>query len=202
MLQNINLYAGARRRRAAFSRSGIAAIGVAFVAAVAALYAVEAERARALRASIAAAERSALHLERQLAAAPAAARRAFDELDAMEAEVAALEAIATRLDSGLLGRTSGFTEPLRALAGGSTPGVWLTGIRIENAGQQLALEGKALDAARVPALIERLAKLPQFEGTAFATLEMKPAEEAGTRAPASTVRFRLATAAAEKAGAK
>jgi Tfp pilus assembly protein PilN len=197
MAQNINLYAGARTRRAAFSRAGVVAVGVLLVAAGAILYAVEAGRARALRASIAAAERSAQHLEKQLAAAPAAARRVLDELQAAEAEVAALEAIAARLDQGLLGRTSGFIEPLRALASGSTPGVWLTAIRIDNAARQLALEGKAFEAARVPALIDRLARLPAFQGTAFDTLEMQPAEEAGKAAPASTVRFRLATAPAE-----
>jgi hypothetical protein len=203
MAQNINLSTTARKRRSPLSRLGVVTLALLALAATAALWALEAGRQAQLRSAGLETERAANRLERQLASAPAAARHAQQELNAMEAETVALEAVAARLDAGLLGRTTGFTPQLRALARGSTDGLWLTGIRLDNAGAQIALEGKALDAARVPALIERLRRSPQFAGTAFATIELKPAEEAGQRAPVTAVRFRLATPVVEPAaGAK
>src|SRR5262252_8789507 len=197
MAQNINLHAPGRRRRAPISRAGIAtALAVAF-AGSAALYAIEAQHQAQLRNAAQDSERAASRLEKQLTAAPTAAHQAQQELNAVESEVVALEAVATRLGAGALGRTTGFTAQLRALARGNTDGVWLTGIRFDNAGAQIALEGKALDAARVPTLIERLRRAPEFAGTTFATIELKPAEETGIRAPASLVRFRLATPVVE-----
>jgi hypothetical protein len=197
MPQNINLYATRRRRRTPVSGAGAAALTVVALAAAGALYGLEARRQMQLREAAQEAERAASRLEKQLTAAPAAARRAQQDLNTIEGEVIALEAVAMRLRSGALGRTTGFTAPLRALARGSTDGVWLTGIHFDNAGAQIALEGKTLDAARVPALIERLRRTPEFAGTTFATIELKPSEETGIRAPASLVRFRLATPAVE-----
>ncbi|HTT10656.1 MAG TPA: PilN domain-containing protein [Burkholderiaceae bacterium] len=205
MAQNINLHATGRRRPAPISRAGVAALTVLALAAAGVLYGLEARRQVHLRAAAEEAERAASRLEKQLAATPSAAKHAQQDLNALEGEVVALEAVALRLSSGALGRTTGFTAPLRALARGSTDGVWLTGIRFDNAGNQIALEGKALDAARVPAFIERLRRAPQFSGSTFATIELKPSEETGVRAPAALVRFRLATPAVEAdktAGAK
>jgi type IV pilus assembly PilN-like protein len=197
MAQNINLYSSGRRQRAPLSRVGTVALAVLVVVAAGALYAMEAQRQAQMRSIAQETERTASRLEKQLAAAPNAARQAQQGLDAIEAEVIALEATAARLSAGALGRTSGFTAQLRALARGTTEGVWLTGIRFDNAGAQIALEGKALDAARVPSLIERLRRAPQFAGTTFATMELKPSEETGIRGPATLVRFRLATPVVE-----
>jgi hypothetical protein len=197
MAQNINLYSSGRRQRAPFSRFGVAALAVVVVVAAGALYAMEAQRQAQMRSIVQETERTASRLEKQLAAAPNAVRHAQQTLDAIETEVIALEATAARLNAGALGKTSGFTAQLRALARGSTEGVWLTGIRFDNAGAQIALEGKALDAARVPSLIERLRRAPQFAGTTFATMELKPSEETGIRGPATLVLFRLATPVVE-----
>jgi hypothetical protein len=197
MPQNINLYAPGRRRRTPMSRAGAATLAVVALFAAGALYGLEARRQQQLRTAAQELDRTATRLEKQLGAAPAAARQAQQELNSLDTEVVALEAVATRLSTGALGRIVGFTPQLRALARGTTEGVWLTGIRFDNAGGQIALEGKALDAARVPPLIERLRRAPQFAGTTFATIELKPSEETGIRAPASLVRFRLATPVVE-----
>jgi len=203
MSHNINLYAAGRRRRATFSRAGLLAIASLAVAAAGVLSAVEARHREQLRAAALDAERAASRIEQRLNAAPKVTQRLHEELNAIETEVVALEAVAARLGTGALGRTTGFTQPLRALARGSTEGLWLTGIHLDNHRAQIPLEGKSLDAARVPALIERLRRAPQFAGTDFATIELKPAEEAGRGAPATLVRFRLATApAAAEPGAK
>jgi hypothetical protein len=202
MAQNINLHRASGRRRGGVSRTGAILFALLAVAGCATWYGIEAARQAELRSTLLERQRAAERIERSLASAPNATRQALEQLNATEAEITALEAVATRLSSGLLGRTTGFTQPLRALARERTDGVWLTGVRLDNAGPSLVLDGKAMEAARVPALIERLRRAPQFAGTAFAAIEMKPAEEAGQRAPASLVRFRLATAPAEAAATK
>jgi hypothetical protein len=199
MAQNINLHSTGRKRRAPMSRVGVVTLAVLALVATGALYEIEAGRQKQLRVAAQEAEAAAARLEKQLTAAPNAARQAQQELNALENEVAALEAVAERLGAGALGRTTGFTAQLRALARGTTEGLWLTAIRLDNAGGQIALEGKAFDAARVPSLIERLRRSPQFAGTTFATIELKPSDEpAAAHAPASLVRFRLATPVVEK----
>jgi len=199
MAQNINLHSSGRRRRAPVSQAGAMALAAAVIVAAGTLYALEGSRQAQLRVGNLETERAIARLEKQLGAAPNATRQALEDLTKAEAEVVALEAVAAQLSSGLLGRTTGFTGPLRALASGKTDGVWLTGIHFDNAGAQVALEGKAIDAARVPALIERLRRLPPFAGTAIATIELKPAEEAGQLGPLSLVRFRIATPKVEAA---
>jgi len=201
MGQNINLHQGKRRRRAWLTRGGVLAIAVLSVGGTAALVQLERARQAQLHAASDEAERSLTRLERQLGNTPNAAQQALEELNRAELEVTSLESVAAHLTSGALGRTTGFTAPLRALATGRTDGVWLTGIWFDNAGAQLALEGKALDPARVPVLIERLRRKPEFAGTSIATLELKPAEEAGKSGPATLVRFRLATPVVEGAPA-
>ena len=204
MAQNINLHASGRKRRAPVSRVGMVAFVLLAIATVGGLYTLEMSRQAQLRTIAQDTERAASRLEKQLTAAPTAAHHAQEELNQAELEVASLEAVATRLSSGALGRTSGFTGQMRALARGTTDGLWLTGIRFDNIGAQIVLEGKSLDAARVPLLIERLRRAPQFAGTTFAAIELKPAQETGVSAPASLVYFRLATPVpeSEKAGAK
>ncbi len=106
-----------------------------------------------------------------------------------EADVAALETLAARLASSPFARAEPFTGPLRAFARARADGVWLTGIRLNNASGQLVLEGKALEAARVPQLLAALQREPRFAGTEFARIEMQPAAE-----PAGAVQFRIASA--------
>src|SRR5882724_4533418 len=148
MAQNINLYSSGRRRRAPVSRVGAVAFVLLALVATGALYGLEMGRQMQMRNAALENERAANRLDKQLTAAPDAAQKVQQELNAAEEEVIALEAVATQLGAGALGRTTGFTAQLRALARGTTDGVWLTGIHFDNSGAQLALEGKALDAAR------------------------------------------------------
>jgi Tfp pilus assembly protein PilN len=106
----------------------------------------------------------------------------------------ALERLAARLTGGALGRIEGFSAALTALAQASTDGVWLTGVTLDNTAGQLALEGKALDAARVPLLLAALTRQPRFNGTEFAKMELTRADDAGRATPEGTVHFRIATA--------
>lgn len=111
-----------------------------------------------------------------------------DRFAAEERDIKTLEAVAARLTAGVLGRAGSFTESLKGLGRATHDGVWLTGIKLHQASGRLSLEGKALDAARVPMLIAALSQEPQFAGTAFATLDIKRDE---ARSDSSVVNFRI-----------
>jgi Tfp pilus assembly protein PilN len=105
-----------------------------------------------------------------------------------EADVAALEALASRLGEIASVRHEPFTGPLRALARARAEGVWLTGIRLGHGQGPMVLEGRALDASRVPQWLAALQSEPRFAGTAVARIDLQPARD-----PAGAVQFHIGT---------
>jgi hypothetical protein len=209
MAQNINLYEAPRKReRRGVSPQRVAAIAVLLATALGTLHWVDRQRTAQLAAELAQLRADHDRISRQAAAVPADTAAA-ERLQQDESDVAALEQIAARLTAGALGRADAFTAQLQALARSTTEGVWLTGIRIDNARNTLVLEGRALDPARVPQLFSALRNEPLFAGLAFSTLELKALEPSakdeaaasgGTRQVAATdttlsqlVRFRIRT---------
>jgi len=116
------------------------------------------------------------------------------QLDQQEREVAALESVAVQLTSGKLGRTRGFTEELRAFGRATAPGIWYTGINLDNTTDAMALEGRAIDATRLPALVHALASEAHFAGTRFDSVELKAGEADGAGKPRDLA-FRIVTPA-------
>jgi Tfp pilus assembly protein PilN len=95
---------------------------------------------------------------------------------AMAAELATLESLTAAPDSvyAALERDSfndikGYSDILVALARQDLPQLWLTGIQIEGAGNDLVLRGRAFDAARVPQYLQRLSAEPVLKGMRFET---------------------------------
>jgi hypothetical protein len=134
----------------------------------------------------------------QLAAEVESTREKLRVLDASMAEVA----------SGALGDTAGFSEQFRAFARQSTDGLWLTGFTLSGAGKDMVINGRTLDADRVPAYIRRLSGESAFRGKSFDVLviaEGKPDGEAKTppskppgtapRAAGSFLEFQLVSSA-------
>jgi uncharacterized protein involved in type VI secretion and phage assembly len=74
--------------------------------------------------------------------------------------------------------TSGFSAHLAGLARQDLRSLWLTRIVVRGQ-RQLALEGSALAARDVPALIQRLGTEPVFSGTAFQRVEIQANKETG-----------------------
>jgi uncharacterized protein involved in type VI secretion and phage assembly len=74
--------------------------------------------------------------------------------------------------------TSGFSAHLAGLARQDLRSLWLTRIMVRGQ-RQLALEGSALAAQDVPALIQRLGTEPVFSGTAFQRVEIQANKETG-----------------------
>lgn len=89
-----------------------------------------------------------------------------------EAERTALLDAQKVLEGGDLGNTHGYSAYFRAFANGRVNGLWLTGASIVGAGSQIGLQGRALQAALVPAYISALGKQPVLRGKTFARLDI------------------------------
>jgi hypothetical protein len=194
MAQNINLLEPSQTApspaRVALRRAAIAAILIgAVTATIAALQWRSLENARSELTQVRA-EAQRLQREQVDAATPNPALVAQIAQD--ERDVAALELIAHQLTNGSFGRTQGFADELRAFGRATASGIWLTGLKLDNPTNSMTLDGKAIDASRVPALIHALESEPHFSGTRFASIELHTSETQGNGAP-RTVAFRIAT---------
>lgn len=101
------------------------------------------------------------------------------ELARLEAELASREEVARILQGGSLGNRAGYSGYLRALARQDMESIWLTGFTIGGAGQDMAIEGRSLNAEDVPVYIQRLSRETLMRGRNFATLEMHTPKPAG-----------------------
>lgn len=173
-MQNINLYVVRRApRRGLFSRPGLLLMVAIAASAGTTWHLLEARRIDAMRAELKRLDTDRDRLQRQLAQVPSAGAALASEIEAEERAVAALEGIVRRLGHGPLARTQGFTEPLRALARAAADGVWLAGVQLDNTSGALTLDGRAVDAARVPAYLAALRADRAFAGTAFAAIDAR-----------------------------
>lgn len=121
------------------------------------------------------------------------------ELAEAEARIAALRKVGGVIARGELGNKRGYAEYFRALARQNVAGVWLTGVSISGAGNELALQGRALDPALVPAYLGRLAHEPVMRGKAFGSLNISRAGAKEDAPAAPFVEFSLAATPGEAA---
>lgn len=200
MAQQINLYPQGRdRRQQVFSRAGSLVVLLALAAAVAFWAHIETQRLAGLKAEIARTGAERERLQRLLAQVPSPAASQAERVAAEEKDVAAIEQVAARLSAGALGTNDGFAAKLKAFARTPVDGVWLTQIRIDHTAGSLSVEGRALDAAQVPAWISGLRRDPLLAQVTFAALELRATDE---RAPgAAGVQFRLRSVAGREAPA-
>jgi hypothetical protein len=133
-----------------------------------------------------------------------------ERLAAAEAELRALRKVASALHGGDFGNTDGYSPYFKAFARQSLDGLWLTGVAITGAGNELELRGRALQPALVPAYFSRLAREAVMQGRSFSSLRVSQPRRVGADgkedaagAPAPFVEFSLQSGApAETAGAK
>ena len=135
-----------------------------------------------------------------------APRKKSPELDAQlrqaKAELAALGEVAGILRRGELGNTEGYSGYFKALARQNVDGLWLTGVSIVGAGNDIGVRGRALDAALVPGYLGKLAHEGVMQGKAFTSLQIRQPsskEVEGTPVMAPFVEFNLQAAAPEEA---
>ena len=109
------------------------------------------------------------------------------ELEQAEAEHRALLAVSAILDKGEFGNTRGYSAYFKAFARSRVNGLWLTGVQIVGAGNEIGLQGRTLQASLLPGYLSGLSREPVLKGTSFGHLEMaqpKPAEP-GQAVPAA-----------------
>lgn len=96
------------------------------------------------------------------------------------------------LQAGSFGRSEGYSPILRALAGVTLDGVWLTRISFSGDAGELSLAGRAVRAELVPAYLERLRADRALRSQGFMKLEVtRPAP--GAAAAPSFVEFTLSS---------
>jgi hypothetical protein len=109
------------------------------------------------------------------------------DLKSVEAAVAIRRALLSEIRSGP-GASFAYSEYLRAFARQTVYGLWLTGVQIGEAGGQLKLTGRALEADLVPVLIARLKQESVLRGRPLEALAITRTG-AGTESKRTVVEF-------------
>jgi hypothetical protein len=132
------------------------------------------------------------------------------ELAEADGQLAALRRVSDTIAHGELGNTQGYAEYFRALPRQRVEGLWLTGVNIGGAGQDIGVRGRAMDAALVPGYLGRLRNEKIMQGTPVGSLQigeaaaLKVAGKDGKEAavPAPYVEFSLQSAPQARTGAQ
>jgi Tfp pilus assembly protein PilN len=177
-------------------RAALLAAGSA-LALGALLFVVESGELRRVKRELARTQAQAERLQHDIAEVPSAEAAMADRFGSQEREVLALEAVVRTLSTGGLAHTTGFVGPLQAFGRATTEGVWLTGLSLDNRHGSMVLEGRALDASRVPALLHTLGSEPYFAGTRFSAIDVTPGPADATLPADRALKFRISTPAGE-----
>lgn len=194
MMQQVNLYHPIfRRQQKKFSAVALLQATGIVVAGVVVLVGLNLWQINALRVQLAHTEQevtSAIRQLEQVRAQAASIPRELaveNELRVLEQQLSALAAASQLSEQGSGLRAQGYADHLLAFARQHLDGVWLRGVTIE--GEQIALEGSAVDPEYVPRYLQRLAREPQFTGARFQTVKITRVEsERGPKKP-TTVEF-------------
>ena len=135
------------------------------------------------------------------------------ELTAAQSRLDSLRQVEAVLHGGALGNTAGYAEYFRAFARQNVNGLWLTGLSIVGAGNDIGVQGRAMQATLIPDYIARLTAEKIMRGKTFGSLQIdRPTQDsvaaasasakappAPAAAPAATVEALLAAATGQAA---
>ena len=202
MSQQVNLYNPAfeQKRDLLSFRGAMTAWSAALAIVIVVLLALEL-RGSQLEHDLAqaSAARDATQVQVTALAGQLAARKPDTELAArvkkLEHGLAGRREVLSTLQAGVIGDTRGFSAHLTAFARQSFAGLWLTGLKVAGAGQDVVLEGRATRPELVPGYLQRLNREEVMRGHAFAELEMRRPDRDGDKSQATArfVEFRLST---------
>lgn len=100
-----------------------------------------------------------------------------ERVKATQAQVKQREMLLASVGGTIEHTSSGFSPRMRALAHGSTEGVWLNGFTL--AQDHVTLKGSALNAGLLTAYLDRLGKQAAFSGMQFSGMDAALSESAG-----------------------
>jgi hypothetical protein len=111
------------------------------------------------------------------------------ELAQAEVELKALHDVESVLRGGALGNTAGYAEYFRAFSRQNVGGLWLTGVTISGAGNDIGVQGRAMQPTLIPNYIARLTGERVMHGKTFASLDIgRPdVQQAAPVAPVAAV---------------
>lgn len=122
------------------------------------------------------------------------------EVAQAKVELQALHEVAAVLRGGALGNTNGYAEYFRALARQNVNGLWLTSVSIVGAGNDIAVEGRALQPTLIPSYIARLTGERIMHGKTFASLNISRPELAAAAVTTAPAPLPISPQLAELAG--
>lgn len=111
------------------------------------------------------------------------------EIKNVEEKIQSRNRVFDVLKSGAVGKSQGFSGLLQAFARQSVNGLWLTGITMNGAGDQMRIAGNSLSADLIPQYITRLSAEQALRGrnfTAFQVSQPKPITSAADVQPVAT----------------
>lgn len=183
MTQQINLYEARlrpRRELATARHLGVAAVlALVVVSALAVNARLGADRRGAELAALQADIRT--EQERVTVLGKAVAERRVSpalsgELAKNRAQLEIRQEVLDVLAAGRIGNSEGFSGVMTGFARQAQADVWLTGFTVSNGGEEIEIRGRMLDAAKLPAYVQRLSDEPVFQGRRFAALDMRSVE--------------------------
>lgn len=201
MSQQINLYQPIfRKEEKKFSTVAMLQSVGLVAAGVAVLYAFTFWQTASLKSELQRADQEHAAVSKRLADATAkfGQRQGPNPLDAeiarLESEIAAKQQIQAVLQRGVFSNTSGFSNYFVSFARQRVPGVWLTGIDITGAAEQMALSGRTTDPELVPRYLLKLSSEKTLAGIAFKTFQMNRPEPDAKNPETLFVEFQAKTA--------
>ncbi len=200
MSQQINLYNPRFRKKTNYvTLSALAALAGGVMVAMLASALLVQQRVAAVQAEAARVQHQFSQMEQVQKAIGAKAPPqknplVADQLAQAESDNRALREVSNILEQGELGNTRGYSAYFSAFARSRVQGLWLTGVQIVGAGNEIGLQGRAVQAALLPGYLNGLAREPVLKGKAFGQLEMNqggaaPAAGAASAPPAAAPAF-------------
>lgn len=180
MSQQINLFNPLFRKKGFSFTSATAMLygaGIAVaVMAMAAVYADQNLRAARVTAQAIDAEYKVAVAQRDKLAAEIAQQKPNaqleKELSELDATLQGRQEIVETLKSGAIGNTQGFSDYMLAFSRQNVNGLWLTGFDVALAGNELAIQGRTLNADLVAKYLARLNQEKALNGRQFGALRI------------------------------
>jgi Tfp pilus assembly protein PilN len=96
----------------------------------------------------------------------------LDEITRTTRSIDERERLVSTLSERLDSSQAGLSRFLRGLARQRVEGVWLTGLRVNDGGNEIVIKGRAVEPELIPALVQRLSAEASFHGVKFRGLSI------------------------------
>ena len=117
------------------------------------------------------------------------------EIARLESEIVSRQRIQEALQSGVFSNTLGFSDYFISFARQQIHGIWLTGVDITGAAEQMILSGRSTSPELVPRYMQKLSAEKPLSGIVFNVFQMnRPAPDAKQMEP-PYIEFQVKTSA-------